>query len=230
MAWVSPALAQDSGEYVPPDRGLPGRREGGGTRGNCPQGATPLTALMPASNFGLTTQADPTLYWYIPPDSPPTAEFVLLDEEGNEIYIANLTDLPSGGIIGLQLPLAATDHDTDHGTDAADSLLIEGEDYQWYFSLICNPNNRSSDIFTEGWIQRIDPPRSLTETPQGQTDGDRAAAYAASGLWYDALSALLSPVPDTPAQPSAEAVWQTLLQSVDLESLVDQPRLPCCEG
>ena len=43
--------------------GLPGRRVGGGTRGNCNFGQKNLTALVPKNNLALTVAANPQLFF-----------------------------------------------------------------------------------------------------------------------------------------------------------------------
>jgi hypothetical protein len=45
------AVAQ---RFNPKNRGLPGRRQGGGTRGECVTQKAAVTAIMPIDNFGVT--------------------------------------------------------------------------------------------------------------------------------------------------------------------------------
>src|SRR5919199_1197826 len=52
--------------FTPPNRGIPVNRQGGASRGGeCTQG----TALVPASGFGATAAAYPTVFWYMPKSS-----------------------------------------------------------------------------------------------------------------------------------------------------------------
>ena len=55
--------SQPSPVYKPPQLGAPGGRVGGGTRG-IGGDALSLVALAP-NHVGLTTQAQPTFYWYL---------------------------------------------------------------------------------------------------------------------------------------------------------------------
>src|SRR5262245_52085011 len=59
-----PAAAQqdEEPEYVPPSRGAPSGRVGGGTRG---LRVLPLAALAP-DHTGLTISAQPALYYFLP--------------------------------------------------------------------------------------------------------------------------------------------------------------------
>ncbi|MDX2215960.1 MAG: DUF928 domain-containing protein [Oculatellaceae cyanobacterium bins.114] len=205
------ALAQ---EYVPPDRGAPGRREGGGTRGNCLRGEPPLIALIPSTNFGTTLEARPTFYWNVPPTASPLAEFVLLDAEDNEVYRSTFQLSGDPGIMAFSLK------------DQANAPDLEiGKDYHWYFSLICDPDDRSGDIFSEGWIQRIAPPTTLTSQLAATAEGDRPRVYAQAGIWYDALNSMANLRQTQPRNPEIATQWTTLLRSVGLDTLAEQPFL-----
>lgn len=202
-------------EYVPPSRGLPGRREGGGTRGGCAQTSIPLTALMPDSNFGRTTAIAPKLYWYVPDAGVENAEFVLLDQFGNEVYTATLPVAETEGVIELEIP-----------AENGESLLQQGEDYHWFFSLVCNPLDRSGDIFSEGWIQRVEPDAALNEQLATATPIEQVSIYAQSGIWHDALSTVLDLRRNEPTNTTYETAWQNLLESVGLGAMVDQQLQP----
>ena len=56
-------VSQPSPVYKPPQLGAPGGRVGGGTRG-IGGDALSLVALAP-NHVGLTTQVQPTFYWYL---------------------------------------------------------------------------------------------------------------------------------------------------------------------
>ncbi len=216
ISFPTEVLAQ---QFMPPDRGLPGRREGGGTRGGCLHGQVPLAglvALMPDSNFGQTTQDQPTLYWYTPPMSADEAELVVLDDNDDEVYRSTINLPESGGIVNLTLP-AVGDR----------SLLDLNKDYHWYFSLVCDPMDRSGDIFVEGWIQRVEPSDDLSRRlVVARSEQERAIAYAESGIWYDALGSVATSRQSSPGDPAASASWATLLESIGLDSLAAQPLNP----
>lgn len=224
IAVVSFPSASTAQQFVPPDRGLPGRREGGGTRGSCLRGQVPLTALMPNSNFAQTTRTNPTFFWYVPPFLAETAEFVLLDENDNELYYTTMQLVEDGGIVSLNLP---TVKDAD-GNDV--SLLKEGQDYRWYFSLVCDPDDRSGDVFAEGWIQRIQPtPALASRLLSAANERTRATIYAEAGIWHDALATLAELRRSQPGNSTLLSSWTTLLESVDLESIAAEPLISCCE-
>jgi hypothetical protein len=147
------AIAQ---EYNPPDVGLPGRREGGGTRGCWNELATTdptqtssqssveelPTALTPAENLGYTTSERPTFFFYIPQlyaEKAVAADFMLVDEQGNEVYSTTFQPSHTANVISVTLP-----------ADSA-SVLELGKPYQWSFGLTCNLDDRSGDRVMDGW-------------------------------------------------------------------------------
>ncbi|MBW4464291.1 MAG: DUF928 domain-containing protein [Pegethrix bostrychoides GSE-TBD4-15B] len=203
--------AQKSAQFRPPNRGMPGRREGGGTRGGCPLQQPGLTALMPQSNLGATVAAQPRLFWYIPQNSVAGAEFVLLDANNSEIYKTQVAVPSAAGIVSLALP--------------QDRTLVAGQPYRWYFSLICDPLDRSADTFTSGWVERVEPTAEFSEALAVAAAADLPRLYAQAGFWYDALASLADLRQSQPENPTWMAAWQTLLQTVGLEQLANQPIL-----
>lgn len=217
-------------QYVPPNRGIPGRREGGGTRG-CWLGETRLptnprlTALTPEDSYGQTTKAYPTFYFYVPQfyaEAANRAEFVLQDESGVELYKATFQMGNNAGIISLSLP-----------ENANLPPLEIGQDYYWSFALACeqasDPTDQSSDIYVEGWLQRVVPSAEVTEELETVSLSDRPAVYAAEGIWYDAVSILAELRRAEPGNQALRAKWTQLLQSVGLESIAEEPLVPCCQ-
>lgn len=207
------AIAQAS--YNPPDVGLPGRTEGGGTRGSCAAvGDKSLTAIAPNQNFGYTTDEYPTFYWYVPEIGAEAAEFVLLDEDNTEVYVTTFQIQDSAGIISLSLP-----------GEAGIPPLTPGENYQWFFSLVCDFNDRSGNIFTSGWIQRTEESAfpSLENRLEAAPEEEHAEIYAQEGIWYSALNRLAERYFSDPSNADTAQQWQTLLESIGRENLAAEP-------
>jgi hypothetical protein len=208
------ALAQT---YVPPDRGLPGRREGGGTRsGTCAQGQPTLTALMPNTNYGQTVSPYPTWFWYVPQTVATTAEFVLLDSSDNEVYRTTFQTSDTPGIISLSLP-------TDQPP------LTVDQDYHWYFSLVCDPQDRSADLFAEGWTRLVENSALSTEI-EAAAEIDRPSLYASAGIWQDALASLVALRRQQPTSSAVASRWRIFLGSVGLDNLAAQPLVQSSEA
>lgn len=227
--FASIATAQ---QYIPPSRGLPGRREGGGTRGGCVTHQPSLTALTPQTGYGLTTRSHPTWFWYVPPTTAQSAEFVLFDQEDNEIYTQAIELTGDAGIIQLTLPDSNTSASNTPNSNAPDPATSDsaaglevGQNYHWYFALICDAEDRSGDVTTEGWIQRIEPDAALTTKLEAATAIERPSIYAASGVWYDAIDEVVELRQTEPRQGGVQTQWQNLLKSVELQSLSNSPFL-----
>lgn len=211
-------MPADAQIFAPPSRGMPGRREGGGTRGCWGTDAAnaaqiSLTALVPAQNFGYTLDPYPSFFVYVPEafaERAVAAEFYLSDAERNVVYHANYQVFNRSGVIRIDLP-----------PDGNLAPLAVGQDYNWSFALICNPDDPSANLVVESWIQRIEPTAQLqadlqTTDPQAVPD-----LMARQGIWYNTLTSLteLSGAGDRFTQVQR---WQTLLNSVDLPQVAQE--------
>lgn len=213
ISWLSlPSLAQ---EYTPSGRGMPGRREGGGTRGGCLAQQPSLTALMPSTNSGTTLTEHPTFFWYIPENTAAAAEFVLLTADNQTVYQTTLPITNQSGIISLALP-----------ADGSIPALILDQSYRWYFSLICDPLDRSADTFTSGWVQRIQPTPPLTQALATAAPEQQPTIYAQAGIWYDAVATLATLRQTQPQDTALLTQWHTLLKSVGLDPIINYPLVP----
>ena len=210
---LSPAIAQT---YQPSgDIGVPGRRQGGGTRsGQClAPGTISLTALMPESGYGQTTAALPTLYVYIPASQAGQAEFRLYDEVDNIVYAQDIT--LNGATEIIAIPLAATANFTE---------LPLNQPYRWDLLLTCTPNDFSANLFIDSWIERVEPPAQVTaDLAAAPTEIDQATIYAEAGLWFEALDTLAALRIEQNASEATLTAWETLLDSVNLHSLIGIP-------
>lgn len=222
----APGLAQPDVEDAP-RQGLPGRRIGGGTRGEeCIAGETPLIALMPENNLGVTTAAHPSLLFYLPQSTAVReVEFVLLDTHDQLIYDTTFQVKGDSGIISLSL-----------SNDETLPLLAKDENYHWYFSIICDPANRAQDIAVDGWIRRVELATTLTNQLDNAAPLERARfLYKESELWHEGLTILAGLRRAQPNEPTVAAQWTQLLQSVGLasiaqESLIDLPLVTDSNG
>ncbi|UBF26665.1 DUF928 domain-containing protein [Kovacikia minuta CCNUW1] len=219
-------------EFKPPRRGLPGRREGAGTRdpAACVRGnPSQLTAIMPQTNLGLTTAAYPRFFWYIPKTRAKLAEFRLVSggeaasqdataqTDKTPIYTATFSITGTPGIASLSIPRHATI-----------PPLTVGQDYQWSLALVCNPDNRKQDIRVNGWVQRITPTADLTNKLVKASPNDRLRLYADNGIWFNTLSTLAELRCTNPQDASLVASWTELLKSVKLTTIAEQPLIQQC--
>jgi hypothetical protein len=85
-----------------------------------------------------TLLPNPTLYVYVPETKASSAEFIVVDENGDEIYDTTLALKNTPGIVSVSLPDTVT--------------LTPGKEYTWQFAVVCNPKNRDRDEFVRGLI------------------------------------------------------------------------------
>lgn len=221
FAAVSPQLPSSlpktqkiSLEFPPaPNRGAPRSTAGGGVRGDetsCRVAdSIPLTPLLPREKIGLTTKGNPTIFVYVPQTTATQAEFLIVNRRGREVYETKLALPSSPGIIQIPLP---------------ESVNLEvGRDYLWQFSVLCDPSDRTSDEFVQGWVQRTELPSEVKTKVDRAIGLDRAQLYASERIWYEALSSLA----ELPGSERQE--WEELLNSVGLSAIASEPLIECCK-
>jgi len=204
---------------TPSNLGAPGEREAAATRDSCPphQPKPPLTALIPATNVGLTTSDRPTFWFYVPypPTLQPPVEFVLYGTDNNEIYKTTFRLQNTPGIVSLNLPKTVPP-------------LESGKRYSWRFSFLCNSAKPDEIRSVKGWVKRDTPNPKLQRQLEAATPHDRIALYAANGFWYDTLSAIAQLIRTYPQDSALSADWASVLQSVGLDEITSAPIVACC--
>ncbi|MEG4629650.1 DUF928 domain-containing protein [Microcoleus sp. AR_TQ3_B6] len=214
----SQQLGASWNSFQPPQQGVPGRREGGGTRGlECSTAPTALTALIPQSTMGQTISAKPTFFYYLPQALDKTVEFELADETDKTLYKKSFRMVTSrAGVVRVSL-------DSDDNSPA----LEVGKNYQWYFTIKCNAKNHTTDeALVSGWINRT------ALAPNVKTELDRSPSraklsiFAQQGLWYDYLATLALLRMESPSDASLAHEWSAVLNSVQLGKIAQEPLVP----
>ena len=200
-------------EFPPADdRGAPSRSVGGGTRGpSCIEKDTPpLTALTPTrSNIGTTASTNPTIFLYVPKTIAKLAEFVVVDDAGNEVYASNFSLPGTDGIVKLNVPQSAS--------------LKVGKDYLWQFALVCDDEDRSNDQFIRGKIRPIELSLDLQQKLQEAASPlEKAKLLADAKIWNETLTIIADLRSTNPNE------WEQLLTSIGLENLASEPIVDCC--
>lgn len=234
-------IVAEAVQFRPPTgRGIPGRREGGGTRGTlaCVEGSIPITALTPdfvkdsgksdnlSSNVGWTTAAYPRFFWYIPKTRAKTADFILSEvdpqqprsQKGVPLYRTTFSITGSPGIASLPLP-----------SQASIPPLEEGKIYRWTVGLNCEGNSEPNGHYVEGTIQRVQPKAALAAQLDRANALGKVELYANNGYWVDALTELAELRYTSPKDTALVASWKEFLKSVKLEKVIDQPLIQCCQ-
>lgn len=195
---------------------VPGRRRGGAKRGACGETENSLLALISATEVetdtlpetyvgGVTTSERPTFWFDVPYalTEELTAEFVLQDNQGQDIYRVTSAEFSAGnqtpGMVGVSM--------------TSEVSLEMGRTYQWYFKVNCSSD---SPIYVQGGIERV----ALGPDVAGQlamaSPLEKATIYQENEIWYDAVNAIASLYLNRPSDPSIQAAWAELLRSLDL--------------
>lgn len=169
-----------------------------------------LIALVPKDNVVTTVLNNFNFFMYVPKHELKSAEFEITDKSGKSIYY--LTDLnisDTSGMIQLIVP---------------ENISLEtNKEYTWIFAMICDPWDRTSDIFVEGTIKKIEISSDLENKLQNATPIEQVQLYKNAGIWNEAISLVAELRESNPQE------WEELLESVGLEKFASEPFVPCCE-
>ncbi len=197
------------------DLGAPSRTAGGATRGDTcisPNLTPNLTALLPNNSLATTYAADATLptslFFYVPESPTQQAELYIVDSSGEPVYDQTVTLPNEPGVIQVVIP-------------DGEALFEAGELYYWDFSIVCDAEDPESNVVVGGGIQRAEASDELLDALEDAGDDRLAQAqiYAEAGAWQETLALVAALRDENPE------LWNDLLESVELESVVDAPIL-----
>ena len=192
--------------YRPPLRGAPATRVGGASRG-VPDAELVLSVIAPEST-GLTSRAQPTLYWYISKALSRPMEFTLNDEQSIKPLVDMKVPVAQPGIHALKLNYA----------------LKPEVEYQWTIAAVADPNQRASDTIAGGTIKYVQLPATLAAQIKSATPQQQPFLYAQEGFWYDALTTLSEQIDAQPSNHNVREQRAALLEQVGLKSAAEYDR------
>lgn len=171
-----------------------------------------IKIFMPVQNTRATSRtvsSSPTLFVYVPKNHAEQAEISILDEEKNELYWSAFALTGSPGIVKLSLP---------------ETVALEvGQEYEWYFEIICQPEDRSFGWYERGKLRRVALSGELkAQIEQAADPIERAKLYAKAKIWQEMLEIVATVREEYPG------AWEELLTSVGLADIASQPFLDCC--
>ena len=208
----APIVSSQNVNFKPPDVTAPGNRQGATHRGDaCPHDLS-ITPLIPEIKIGLTLAESPTFFAYVSNTSA-QIEFILQTEDGKNVVYETAFKIEKPGIVGVTIPAAAVDKKS----------LEVGKRYQWSFSVVCNPKDRSGDSFVKGWVQRIEAQPTLNNDLANPDPMAKLIVYATNGIWYETVATLAEMRRKTPDDAQLTAEWTQLLKSQKLEAIANQP-------
>ncbi|NEO69301.1 DUF928 domain-containing protein, partial [Moorena sp. SIO3H5] len=137
------------------------------------------------------------------------AEFVLIDDQNQEVYLTTLTLDNTNGIVQLNVPETVP--------------LTMGKQYKWFFVLVCDPQERSRDHWVQGILERTElSPELALNLEQEQNTLEQAKLYADALIWQETLSTIAQ------LRDSEPQAWVDLIKSVGLEAIANKPFVNCC--
>jgi hypothetical protein len=208
---------------LPPGPPPGGRVRGGAKRtglAGCPSTKHDLAALVPFTEeansvinvWGQTTEEHPSWFFYVPysKDSSYAVEFVLQDQDSNEIYQKAIALPEKPGVIRVSLPTTSP-------------ALALNKQYRWFFTVNCDREKNSPPTFLEGVIQRVELNPTTVKELQTTELLKRYAIYAQNGIWYEALTILAQLRQKNPKDAALQAEWRNLLGSIRLNDIAAEP-------
>jgi len=214
LAGEGPTWAQEDGsnvkvpKYKPMNRGAPGGRIGGATRGTPPE-SLKLLALAP-DHVAYTSQNAPVLYWYL---SAPIAKavFSLREVDGAvPAVIKNLSDTTTKGVH----PIALADL----------GLILDPEKvYEWSISL-AGDQTKDVSALSRGLIPVRPAPVKLARQIEKAKPAEVPDFHATNGYWYDAIDAVSKLIAAQPEANTFKQMRAGLVEQVKLFDVADYDR------
>jgi hypothetical protein len=209
-----PVFAQGTSDvpaYHPPLRGAPASRFGGGTRG-LRQTELAVQVLAP-DHTGLTSHAQPTLYWYASAPVGAPVKVTLLAKGASKPLLA--TTLPASTGAGV------------HAIDLArlGVTLRPNTEYEWFVAVVPeDPEQRSRAQVAGGTLRRIEADAATRASVKSAGDRGAPTAYAAAGLWYDAIDSISRLIERNPTDADLRAGRAALLDQANLTAVAAYDR------
>ena len=176
-----------------PVAGAPKTRIGGGVRGNDVELlAMPKLDVLTPEQTGYTTQASPSLYYYVSEDTQLEFEFTLNKNE-QTLFETRVTTYLEKGINQVSLKELGL-------------KLDEGVEYEWNVAVIPDPTQGSLDVTSTGTIKRVKAEKKMANYEE----------YAENGIWYDMLEDLNGKIEGKPADSKLRKERVDLLKQVGL--------------
>jgi hypothetical protein len=136
-----------------------------------------LTVLAP-EHVGLTTKAQPSLFWYQSKSAKAKFELSISETKSSTPLLELTFDRgPADGIQRVRL--------------AKHNIVLKPDvEYHWSVAMVVDEENRSKDLVASGVVKRIEPGPSLQKRLTGSPDTELPFIYADEGIWYDSLESL----------------------------------------
>lgn len=161
---------------------------------------TSLIPLVPSSNWGLTTAQRPTFWINVPETSAQQIVLSIREADSNFHSQTFISIAGKSGLIAVQ--------------PSPDSPPLEvGKSYQWAAVLICGDQPTPNDPAIAAWIKRV----TMTQPSNLGNTLEKAAWYGEQGIWYDALTTLMSVRQSQPSDQNLNNILAKFLESGEVD-------------
>lgn len=193
--------------YVPPMRGAPVARVGGGTRGAGDD--LPYVSVVTPEDTAYTSSPQPVLYWYLSEPVDTRFEFALINDNEIEPILEITSDREMReGLNFLDM--------AEHGVSLKPGII-----YQWSVALVEQPEKRSSDIVSSGTIELVELSGDQ-RAALAQADAEESIIiFAREGYWYDAFAGLSRLIDANPGNQRLVGQRTALLRQVGLDEVAE---------
>ncbi|HQX58897.1 MAG TPA: DUF928 domain-containing protein [Burkholderiaceae bacterium] len=195
--------------YKPPMRGAPARRVGGATRGASDKDMV-VNVLAPEQT-GLTTKAQPILYWYASKSVSASIEVTLIADTAELPVLSRNLTVTQAGVHAVDL--------SQYGI-----TLAPDTDYEWFVSVVQDPTQRSKDVTSGGTIRRVAIDPAVQAKVAAAGDREVPGIYADAGIWYDAIASLSGQIERNPADKVLRSRRAALLDQIGLTAAAASDR------
>lgn len=134
-----------------------------------------LQIMAPATHIGLTRESAPRLWWSLSEASPLPVMIVIDQEDAEEPVLE--TVLPGPQARGFQSIDLRT----------MNVSLEPGVNYQWFVSLVLDPNRPSKNLVAGGALRVLPASDPRAQRAAAASALEQGHTAAAQGLWYDAF-------------------------------------------
>ncbi|MGM3304884.1 DUF928 domain-containing protein [Anabaena sp. WFMT] len=188
----------------------------------CPCGCrkSKLLAIVPNNYPSLTVSSRPVFFVHVPKidkqyinssDGKLDAEFRLVIPATEEEVYSTKISISQEGITEINLPKNVLELEVD-------------KDYLWELAIVCNIDDYHP-INVGGLVRRVKPSAKLISALEQANSLQTAVIYAKNGIWIEALSTLIQLRRQSPQNLRVMYYWRSLLKSVDLQKITEQPLL-----
>ena len=199
-----PGAARPTIIYKPPILDTPRTRAGTSARGEA--GEASIVQVLAPDHVGLTTQAQPVLYWYARTPVAVRFELLSIDDAGGDSLLK--VEAGSGKVAGIrQLDLG------DHNIS-----LQPGVTYQWSVAPLLDEDGHAAGATASAVIERLKPGEGLTSRLENNHGTDLVDVLASEGIWYDALETISSMIDQSPGDRGLVAIRTSLLDQIGMHA------------